>query len=61
MMVETQTDTKTARRVKCPTCGKQAKQVSTVTLGALLNDEFAGQFEKNGQSCCNSTGNGCQP
>jgi copper chaperone CopZ len=61
MTVETRTETKTARRVECPSCGKKAKRVSTVTLGALLKDEFAKRFTADGHSCCGTTGEGCQP
>ncbi|MFN4261654.1 MAG: mercuric transporter MerT family protein [Gemmataceae bacterium] len=61
MTVETQTETKTARRVECPSCGKKAKQVRTVTLGALLKEEFAKRFTADGHSCCGTTGEGCQP
>lgn len=57
----TQTETKTARRVECPSCGKKAKRVSPVTLGAVLRDEFAEPFAADGQSCCDSNGEGCKP
>jgi copper chaperone CopZ len=61
MMVEAQTETKTARRVECPSCGKKAKRMSTVTLGALLKEEFAKRFTADGHSCCGTTGEGCKP
>jgi copper chaperone CopZ len=61
MTVETQAETKTARRVECPSCGKKAKQVSTVTLGALLKEEFAKRFTADGHSCCGTIGEGCKP
>jgi len=53
--------TTTAKRVTCPSCYKKAKRVSTVTLGALLNDEFAEQFKMDDQACCDSNGEGCTP
>ncbi len=53
--------TTTAKRVTCPSCNKKAKRVSTVTLGALLNDEFAEQFKMDDHSCCDSNGEGCTP
>jgi copper chaperone CopZ len=61
MAVETRMETKKARRVECPSCGKKAKRVSTVTLGALLKEEFAKRFMADGHSCCGPTGEGCQP
>ena len=61
MTVETRTETKTGRRVECPSCGKKAKRVSTVTLAALLKDEFAKRFTPDGDSCRGTTGEGCQP
>jgi len=54
-------ETTTAKRVTCPSCQKKAKQVSTVTLGALLDDEFAQHFKMDGHSCCDSEGEGCAP
>lgn len=53
------TDSTTAKRLECPSCEKKAKRVSTVTLGALLSDEFAQQFKTDGHSCCASDGEGC--
>ena len=61
MTVETQTETKTARRIECPTCGEKAKQVSNVTLGTLLKEEFAKPFIAHGHPCCGTTGEGCKP
>jgi copper chaperone CopZ len=61
MTVETRTETKTARRVECPSCGKKAKRVSAVTLGALLKEEFAKRFTADGHSCCGTIGEGCKP
>lgn len=49
----------TAKRLECPFCDKTAKRVNTVTLGALLSDEFAQQFKADGQSCCAADGDGC--
>lgn len=46
------------RRVECPVCGAKAKRISPVTLGALLDDEFAKQFTTNGHSCCGPDGEG---
>ena len=53
------TESKTAKRVECPSCTKKAKRVNSVTLGALLSDEFAGPFKVVGHSCCASDGEGC--
>ena len=53
------TEPTTAKRLECPSCEKKAKRVSTVTLGALLSDEFAHQFKTDGQSCCAADGDGC--
>ncbi len=61
MRPETHTALETARRVACPACGKKAKRVSTVTLGALLKAEFAKPFTTKGHRCCGSDGNGCHP
>ena len=49
------------KRVTCPSCEKKAKRISTVTLGALLIDEFAQEFLMDGNSCCDSNGEGCTP
>lgn len=61
MKAETMTGSKTARRVQCPSCGEKAKRVSPVTLGALLKDELAKPFAADGQSGCDSNGEGCKP
>lgn len=50
------TESTTAKRLECPFCDKTAKRVNTVTLGALLSDEFAQQFKADGQSCCAADG-----
>ncbi len=59
------TEIKADKRVQCPSCGQKAKQVSPVTLRALLKDEYASQFDGEGHSCCASDGNGddtgCEP
>lgn len=52
-------ETVTTNRIRCPSCENKAKRVSTVTLGALLRDEYAGQFRTDGQSCFASEGEGC--
>src|SRR5260370_20290967 len=52
-------ETKTARRVECPSCGKKAKPVGTITLRALLKEEFAKRFTADGHSCCDTTGESC--
>ncbi len=44
--------TRTATMMQCPACGKKAKRVGTVTLRALVKDEFARQFGDNGPACC---------
>ncbi len=49
----------TEKRLHCPVCDNQANSVSTVTLGALLSDEFAEQFKRDGQSCHAPNGEGC--
>jgi copper chaperone CopZ len=60
MTVETQAETKTARRTECPSCGQKARRVSPVTLGALLKEDFAKRFTADGHSCCGTTGEGCK-
>ncbi len=58
------TDPITEKLTQCPSCGTKAKRVSTVTLGALLEDEFAREFGGSGHSCCGSHGEGetgCAP
>lgn len=60
MTVETKTEAKTERRIECPSCGKQAKRVSPVTLRALLREEFAELFVADGQAC-GSSGERCKP
>ncbi|MDV6031444.1 MAG: Mercuric transport protein MerT [Phycisphaera sp. RhM] len=52
-------ETATTNRIQCPSCENKAKRVSTVTLGALLRDEYAGQFRMDGQSCGISESEGC--
>jgi len=52
------TETTTEKRTQCPSCGKKAKRVSTVTLGALLKSEFASEFGGGDHSCCSADGNG---
>lgn len=52
------TETSTEKRVRCPSCGKQAKRVSPITLRALLKDEFAREFGGGDGSCCGSNGDG---
>ncbi len=49
----------TTKRVQCPSCGYKAKRVSTLTLGALLDDDLAEQFTADSQSCCATEGEGC--
>ncbi len=55
----TQTKLPTEKRLHCPVCNDKAKRVTTVTLGALLCDEFAQQFKTDDQSCCAPNGEGC--
>lgn len=55
----TKNESTTEKRLNCPACDNKAKRVSTVTLGALLSDEFAQQFKTDGQSCSASDGEGC--
>ena len=55
----TKIESTTEKRLNCPVCDNKAKRVSTVTLGALLSDEFAQQFKTDGQSCSASDGEGC--
>jgi hypothetical protein len=59
--LQTQAETKRARRVECPSCGKKGKRVGTVTLGALLKDEFAARFTMVGHSCRDTNGKSCKP
>jgi len=53
------TDTETAKRLQCPSCGKKAKRVSPMTLQALLKDEFTSGLGTDKHSCCDSNGEGC--
>lgn len=46
----------TRQPIECPACNQTAKKVSTVTLGALLNDDLAGQFQTGDEACCGSSG-----
>ena len=52
-------ETTIAKRVKCPVCENKGKRVSSVTLAALLTDEFAQQFTLEDNSCGSSDGEGC--
>jgi copper chaperone CopZ len=61
MATPTQTATKTADRVACPSCGRPGKRVRTVTLRALLRDEFAKRFAATSAACRSASGEGCQP
>ena len=61
MISDGHTETKPAGRVTCPACGQKGKPVSTVTLAALLHDEFAGRFTADRHSCYGTNGEGCQP
>lgn len=61
MTRSTPAETKTVRRTQCPACGTSGKRVSTVTLGALLKEEFARRFAADGPSDCRASGEGCQP
>lgn len=61
MTLQAPVGTKTAGRGECPACGRNAKRVSTVTLEALLRDEFAERFATDGHSCRDAIGKGCQP
>lgn len=54
-------DFRRSMRVQCPSCGKKAKRVSTVTLGALLNEESAELFKTDSHACCDSNDEGCKP
>ena len=51
--------TTAAKRITCPACNNEAQRVSTVTLGALLKDEFARQFKPEDDACCTSDSEGC--
>ncbi len=55
------TETTAVKRIHCPSCGKQAKRVSSVTLVALLNPEYVTQVAADGPSCGDSNGAGCRP
>jgi len=55
----TNTESTTEKRLLCPVCDNKAKRVKTVTLGALLSDEFAQQFKTDGHSSCASDDEGC--
>lgn len=51
--------TETTKRAQCPSCGHKAKRVSTLTIGALVDDEFAKQFTADSRCCHDSTSEGC--
>lgn len=51
--------TETTTRVKCPSCGYKAKRVSTLTIGALLDDQLAEPFTADRRSSCGIDGEGC--
>lgn len=53
------TDTTAKKRLTCPSCEQKAKRVSTITLGALLVEECASQFVKDGNDRCDI--DGCNP
>ena len=53
-------ESSTQIRVHCPSCGKKAKRVSTVTLAALLSGEAAQLFQTDDKACCGSNEEGCQ-
>ena len=55
------TETTKEKRMRCPSCDKKARRVSTLTLRALLQDEFACEFDSDSHSCCGSNGEGCTP
>ena len=59
--IEPRPQTKTANRVGCPSCGEKGKRVSTVTLEALLEEEFAKSWTADNHSCRGATGEGCKP
>lgn len=51
-------------RLICPSCGSKGKRVAPVTLGALLNEEYAQEFRGNEQASCDTARNGgpgCSP
>lgn len=50
-----------AARLTCPSCGRKAKRVSTVTMGALLRDELARPLVTNGRGSCDTDRGGCRP
>jgi copper chaperone CopZ len=47
--------------VVCPGCAKKAKRVSSVTLRALLKDQFAAEIGDGDHACCDSNSEGCIP
>ncbi len=58
------TEISTEKRVRCPSCGQNARQVSPATLRALLTEEYAGQIDGQGHACGVSNDGdeaGCQP
>lgn len=57
-------ETKTEKRMECPSCGQKAKQASQVTLHALLKEEYTSKFDGEGHSCWASNDGddtGCKP
>lgn len=55
------TQLSTDKRTRCPSCGRQSKRVSSVTLRALLKPEFAPQIGRDEPAGCDSHGDGCTP
>ncbi len=51
--------TETTTRVECPRCGYKAKRVSTLTIGALVDDQLAEQFTADSRSSCATEGEVC--
>lgn len=52
-------ETMTTERTHCPSCQSTTKRVSTVTLGALLREEYAKPFKKDARSCRSAKSGAC--
>jgi copper chaperone CopZ len=55
------TETPAVKRIQCPSCGKQAKRVSIVTMDALLKPEYAAQVATHGRAYPDPSGESCTP
>lgn len=50
-----------SKGITCPSCGNKAKRVSTITIGAMLIDVLAQEFNPDGLTCRDPNESGCNP